>query len=71
MRLFKIDADVLDPASFPYLKHPTPNGLTVKALMHVRQALLSSFHTVGDSLVEFTSPQDDAQAIEQLKGFYM
>lgn len=65
-----IDVDVLDPASFPYLKHPTPNGLTVETLMHIRQALLSSFHVVGGSIVEFTPPQEDVRAIEQLKGLY-
>ncbi len=65
-----IDVDVLDPASFPYLKHPTPTGLTAEALTHVRQALLSSFRAIGRSVVEFTSPQDDVQAIEQLKDLY-
>ena len=66
-----IDVDVLDPTSFPYLKHPTPNGLTVEALTHVRQSLISTFLAIGGSVVEFTSLQGDTRAISQLKGLYM
>lgn len=66
-----IDVDVLDPASFAYLKHPTPNGLTLEALMHTRQALTSSFHLAGSSILEFISPQEDMLAIERLKDLYI
>jgi arginase len=66
-----IDVDVLDPAYFPYLEYPTPRGLSVEALMQVREALIKNFHLVGGSVVEFLPPEEGSKAIEQLAALYM
>jgi arginase len=66
-----IDVDVLDPVSFPYLKHPTPQGLSVASLIQLREELIKNFHSIGGSIVEFLPPADGSKAIEQLAALYM
>lgn len=50
-----IDMDVLDPEGYPWVKHPTPEGLTVKNLVEVVSEIALSFHVAGLGLVEFTT----------------
>lgn len=66
-----IDLDVLDPASFPHVKHPTPHGLSFETLQHIHHTVTSSLSPVGWSLVELIPPQDEAtQVMQQLASFY-
>lgn len=52
-----IDMDVLDPEGYPWVKHPTPQGLTIKNLGEILSAIAVSFHVAGLGLVEFTAKE--------------
>lgn len=49
-----IDLDVLDPKYFPFVKCPTPNGVTPQTLIRLIKALKINFTVVGQSLLEAT-----------------
>ena len=50
-----IDLDVIDPKYFPYVKCPTPNGITVGTLIKLIKTLKNNLTVVGHSILESTS----------------
>ncbi len=48
-----LDLDVLDPHQFPYVKCPTPAGISFDALLKLVNELKDNFKILGFSIVEF------------------
>lgn len=70
-----VDADVLDPVSFPAISalshYPTPGGIALETLWQLHHSIKNNLSLVGWSLVEVISPQEDnTHALEQLADFY-
>ncbi|MEH0018588.1 MAG: arginase family protein [Desulfobacter sp.] len=64
-----IDLDVLDPAAYPYIRHPEPGGLSPHTLAAVISDLETTCTVAGLGVMEFTlSPfsnvSDDSQSLE-------
>jgi arginase len=60
-----IDLDVLDPQQFPFVKCPTPEGVSFEALLRLVNELKDNFQILGFSIVEFCPTRNEG--IEKLK----
>ena len=60
-----LDLDVIEPVELPYVKCPTPNGLSLRKLTNILNRLNNSFHIIGGSLCEFAP--NNTNNITQIK----
>jgi arginase len=67
-----IDLDVLDPQQFPFVKCPTPEGISFEALLRVVNELKDNFKILGFSIVEFCPTRDEGIGkLEELIELYL
>jgi arginase len=67
-----IDLDVLDPQQFPFVKCPTPEGISFKALLRLVNELKNNFKILGFSIVEFCPAMNEGVGkLEELIELYL
>jgi arginase len=67
-----IDLDVLDPQHFPFVKCPTPEGITFDALLRLVNELKDNFKIIGFSMVEFSPIMNEGVGkLEELIELYL
>jgi arginase len=66
-----LDLDVLDPQQCPFVKCPTPGGISLEILLTLLNQLKKNFQLVGFSIVEFSpASNDDVEKIDDLIEFW-
>jgi arginase len=67
-----IDLDVLDPQQFPFVKCPTPEGISFEALLRLVNELKGNFNIRGFSMVEFCPTGNEGVGkLEELIELYL
>jgi arginase len=67
-----IDLDVLDPQQFPFVKCPTPGGISFEALLRLVNKLKDNFNIRGFSMVEFSPIRNEGIGkLEELIELYL
>jgi arginase len=67
-----LDLDVLDPQQFPFVKCPTPEGVSFEALLRLVNELKVNFEILGFSLVEFCPIRNEGvRNLEELIELYL
>jgi arginase len=67
-----IDLDVLDPQQFPFVKCPTPEGVSFETLLRLVNELKDNFNILGFSIVEFCPIRNEGVGkLEELIELYL
>jgi|APPan5920702856_1055754.scaffolds.fasta_scaffold00030_4 arginase len=67
-----LDLDVLDPQQFPFVKCPTPEGVSFEALLRLVNELKANFEILGFSIVEFCPIRNEGVGkLEELIEVYL